>query len=108
MTTTAKDQVVLTFGWGRVLQQTFWKFTESLKRVSWNNPGPDERLVLVGNQQKELKKADGVTKWLHDAIMWKFWRQMKDFVVFSLCTKFEVNIINKIIFLRKKTTVDML
>ena len=26
--------------------------------------------MLVGNQQKELKKADAVTKWLHDAIMW--------------------------------------
>ena len=56
--------------------------------MSWNNPGPDERLTFVGNQQKELTKTDDVTKWLHDAIMWKFWRQMKDFVVISLCTKF--------------------
>ena len=28
----------------------------SLKRVSSNNPGPDEHLMLVRNQQKELKK----------------------------------------------------
>ena len=27
----------------------------SLKRVSWNNPGPDERSMHVGNQQKVLK-----------------------------------------------------
>ena len=41
----------------------------SLKRVSLNNPGNDERLMIVGNQQNELKKADYVTKWLHHAIM---------------------------------------
>ena len=34
----------------------------SLKRMYLNNPGPDERLMLVGNQQKELKKADDVWK----------------------------------------------
>ena len=61
--------------------------------MSWNNPGPDERLVLVGNQQKRVEKSRWRQKMAAWCQMWKFWHQMKDFVILSLCTKFEVNII---------------